>query len=144
MSSHARGYDTRLKFHTHNADVWDSVERKRLAARSRRVRYLIGNWLGTNLYLEWQLFRGDGKWPRTKAMTKAQARTENKKFRQKFLSSDDENARLWEWRDDNKEKNKKIWSEALARCINHFHDKKSSVKIAREENEKNFPGGDNG
>lgn len=53
-----------------------------------------------NMLAEWQLYRGQDKFPRTCIMSYAQAIEQNKKYTNDFTSkvNDDPERKLWEWK----------------------------------------------
>lgn len=105
MGKHTKGFNVTSANDERygNKTIGDSAataEYKELRKKVTKRKWLCKKWVATNVEFEFQLWRGDEKFPKTSRMTVYQAGIENNKFAASFAKRLDREkpTRLWSWK----------------------------------------------
>jgi len=123
-----------------------SIARKKRAKGYGKIKqarlYFMGLFIRTYLS-EWQLYRGEDKFPRTTVMTSSQAADKNRAFDAQFMRrlDDDTNTKLWTWKQSDWKSTKAVMVQFIRDYVGRKHEqgRTEAIDCIQAMNKKNHP-----
>ena len=98
--SHSDGFNTAYSWQKRSAEIADNIDLRKMRGKKKAKGFLLAGFVSRNCLFEYQLYRGEGIFPRTCFMTRLESRKRNKELERAFMKrlKEDPNAILWSWR----------------------------------------------